>query len=324
MRWPLARSDLQTCPYDGSRQGHKYPMNVGALRTLNRSRRAFNETLTKFCQIGSLSVPNASLMNLWRVASIGRSCIGFYTLSRRFAPRYPRAIDSGVASFHKVCRGLHFTYLHIAQAGCELDAEWNPSELLAYVEAERLLIGRREVCAAPPSLIRAVIADQMQALHAVTDGLTIADERLRNFVVGVDFVERLALLYEAMRVHIIRRASPSTESRPRYCFGMCNDAHEYAKLAAPHLSARMRGMNRLTWPLACAEDPSKSLNEAFERADAVCELPDVANWSCFANACLATLNIANGILSLACDIPNGSAPKLSPQDMNIFFGPAPF
>lgn len=324
MQWPLQPSDLQTCPYDGPRQGHRYPMNVGALRALNRCRRNFNQTLTKFCQLGLLSAPNASLMNLWRVASIGRSCIGFYTLSSTSAPRHPQAIDSGVASFHKVCRGLHFTYLHIAQAGRELHAEWSPLELLAYAESERLLIGRREVCAAPPSLILAIVDDQMHALQSATGELRVEDEKLRNFVLGVDFVERLALLYEVMRVHIIRRASPSTESRARHCFGMCNDAQEYAKLKAPHLNARLQGMNRLTWPIASAEDLLGSLNEAFERADAVCELPDEESWRCFARTCLTALNIANSFLALACDIQNGSAPKLSLQDMNFFFGPPPF
>jgi hypothetical protein len=169
-------TEMQICPYAGSRRHHAKPMNVSALRQMLP---VWDDILAmlswlsqRYCARHSREI--ATHDDLALVVSAGAFLADFLVLRRR-QPLPSGAIPVLISGLYKVCLGFQLaTFLASLQerfTGQSLDPLPDAAGFHAYLEARELLIGEAEVCAGPPAII-------MQAYDAMTRRRAVEREAL--------------------------------------------------------------------------------------------------------------------------------------------------
>jgi hypothetical protein len=192
-----APTELRSCPYPGSRHEHRLPMNLSALRQATRN---WDELLTGLAALrdwcGGGPSPS-TLAEVWRLTAAA-AALPAYLLHR---PREGRVLDGATAALYKACLGLKFLIeqrvVQEALAGRGVDA--SADCLAEFSESSGWLVGRQEVCAAPPGLIRDVLDVAVQGLTSrvrcrLVDHVD-APAQLRAFVDASWRLYGLLLLY---------------------------------------------------------------------------------------------------------------------------------
>jgi hypothetical protein len=166
------QTEMQLCPYAGSRYHHARPMNVTALRQMP----AWQHLLTMLSWLSQRHCIRhhteiTTYDDLARVTSAGIFLADFLVL-RRWKPLLSHGIPVLISGLYKLCLGFQLAYLPERYSD-----EATPSRLpdsagfYAYLEANELLIGEAEVCAGSPAMIT-------QAYEAMTGGHAVRPEDL--------------------------------------------------------------------------------------------------------------------------------------------------
>ncbi len=154
--------EYRACPYDDSRRGHRLPMNVSALRQVRRHLRGAVGELAFLRALYLARFPRPALraVHLWQMGQLSDAVSGFLLLRRRDAMP-SGTFPARLAAMAKLVFGINLTThvlsIEALRSGApegELDAE----ALLRHADAHGQLIGPSEVCAAPPGLIREMLA----------------------------------------------------------------------------------------------------------------------------------------------------------------------
>jgi hypothetical protein len=194
-----APTELRSCPYPGSRHEHRLPMNLSALRQATRK---WDELLTglaalrDWCGGGAQPI---TLAELWRLTAAA-AALPAYLLHR---PGRERVLDSATAALYKACLGLKFLIeQRVVQEVLErADFSDTADGLSEFAESSGWLVGRQEVCAAPPGLIREVLDVAVHGRANRTPSRLVADvdspAQMRAFAVAAWRLYGLLLLYSA-------------------------------------------------------------------------------------------------------------------------------
>jgi hypothetical protein len=171
----LVQTEMQTCPYAGSRHRHARPMNVSALRQMLP---AWDKILTMLSWLGSRHRARhrevATYDDLSLVVSAGAFLADFLAL-RRHRPLRSGEVPVLISGLYKVCLGFQLATLlasmQVQSAGRGPGPLPDAAGFLDYLEAQGLLIGEAEVCSGSPAMI-------MQAYDAMTDRKAVEWEDL--------------------------------------------------------------------------------------------------------------------------------------------------
>jgi hypothetical protein len=169
------QTEMQSCPYAGSRHHHAKPMNVSALRQIIP---AWEQIITMLSWLSQRyrarnRAEIATYDDVLLVASAGVFLADFVVL-RKHQPRRSHEIPVVISALYKVCLGFQLaTFLGSMQERFSDKTTPkqlpNAAEFYDYLEAQELLIGEAEVCAGPPALI-------MEAFDAMVRGQGVAQE----------------------------------------------------------------------------------------------------------------------------------------------------
>jgi hypothetical protein len=171
------QTDMQSCPYGGSRHHHAKPMNVSALRQILPEWEKIITMLSWLSQRHRARYRSEvrTYEDVLLVASAGVFLADFLVL-RKHQPLRSREIPVVISGLYKVCLGFQLaTFLGSMQqrfAGKTTPKQLpTAAEFHDYLEAQGLLIGEAEVCAGPPAMI-------MDAFDAMVGGPEVAREAL--------------------------------------------------------------------------------------------------------------------------------------------------
>jgi hypothetical protein len=153
------RTEMQSCPYAGSRHHHARPMNVSALRNIvpvwDEIVRMLSWLVQRYRDRKKKEI--TTYEDLALVTSAGAFLADFLVL-RRHQPLRSHEIPVLISGLYKVCQGFQLaTFLGSKRARGADPAPAhlpNAADFYEYVEAQQLLIGEAEVCAGPPALIQ--------------------------------------------------------------------------------------------------------------------------------------------------------------------------
>jgi hypothetical protein len=171
------KTEMQSCPYAGSRHRHAKPMNVTALRQIMP---VWEQVITMLSWLSQRYRARnlkevTSYEDLSLVTSAGVFLMDFVAL-RRHNPLGSHEVPVLISSLYKVCLGFQLAaFLGAMQE--RFAGETSPPHLpdaigfYDYLEAQGLLIGEAEVCSGPPAMI-------MEAYDAMTGRHTVAQEAL--------------------------------------------------------------------------------------------------------------------------------------------------
>ena len=204
------RTEMQPCPYAGSRHHHSKPMNVSALRQIMP---VWEPILTMLSWLSQRyragqrkEVTTCDDLSL--VTSAGVFLADFLVL-RRHRPLRSREIPVLISGLYKVCLGFQLaTFLGSMR---ERFADEKPAPLpdaagfYDHLEAHELLIGAAEVCAGPAAMI-------MQAYDAMTVRHAVAPEDLPPDCAGLEivwdqfdvFTHHAANLWDDLILYVLR------------------------------------------------------------------------------------------------------------------------
>jgi hypothetical protein len=170
-------TEMQSCPYAGSRHHHSKPMNVSALRNIMP---VWNEILTMLSWLSQRyrawrKKEITSFDDLSLVTSAGVFLADFLVL-RQHHPLQSHDIPLLISGLYKACLGFQLaTFLGSMKERFAGDLTTTPlpdsAEFYDYLEAHELLIGDAEVCSGSAAMI-------MEAYDAILDPLSIAPESM--------------------------------------------------------------------------------------------------------------------------------------------------
>jgi hypothetical protein len=206
-------TEMQVCPYAGSRHHHARPMNVSALRHILP---VWDEIVTMLSWLAQRHRAGhrrdvTTYDDLSLVVSAGVFLADFLVL-RRHRPLRSSGIPLLVSGLYKVCLGFQLaTFLGSMRE--RFGDETAPSHLpdaagfYAGLEEQELLLGEAEVCSGSAAMI-------MQAYDAMTGRHQIAPEGLPPTSTGLEiawdqfdgFTHHAAEIWSELSLYVIRAA----------------------------------------------------------------------------------------------------------------------
>jgi hypothetical protein len=169
-------TEMQPCPYAGSRHHHDKPMNVSALRNILP---VWGDILALLSWLGQRYRARhgkevTTFDDLALVTSAGVFLADFLVL-RRHRPLRSGEIPLLISGLYKVCLGFQlaafFGLMRERLRAEEPIPLPDAARFYDHIEAQELLIGEAEVCAGPPAMIR-------EAYDAMVGRQAIAQEAL--------------------------------------------------------------------------------------------------------------------------------------------------
>jgi hypothetical protein len=193
--------ELKQCPYSGSRYKHSQPMNVSALKQMNRH---WTETLSVIDFIrGQYQARTGrgtlSLLDMWQVCKLVSFLPG-YLRFRAQAPIPDGQLPVPVAAAYKIIVGIAATVerlvlQELVMNGYGEGPVMTPEDFFTLVEESGDLVGLEQVCAGPANLIQ----EALQVVMAGPVGTARHDE-IKALVPDVDAFFRYTRL--GTRVHL--------------------------------------------------------------------------------------------------------------------------
>jgi hypothetical protein len=207
------QTEMQSCPYAGSRHHHAKPMNVSALRQIIPAWEQIITILSWLSQRYRARHQSEikSYDDVLLVASAGVFLADFIVL-RKHRPLRSHEFPVVISGLYKVCLGFQLaTFLGSMQ---ERFADKTTPEQLPnaakfhdYLEAQEVLIGEAEVCAGPPAMI-------MEAFDAIVGGQEVAQEALTGDCARLEiaweehdrFTDHAAYVWNDLVMYVIESA----------------------------------------------------------------------------------------------------------------------
>lgn len=151
----LSSEDYVICPYSGERHRHTKPMNRAALKSTAKNLTEIKDIINSYGQMLRLQnqIGNETLVELWRLTYVGWTSPLFQVLKQRA----PFVIDNSTADLSKFCHGILTLLRSLFENKTPPLSKWTAQQLHDYAENEHLLIGYKEVCAAPATLITSIL-----------------------------------------------------------------------------------------------------------------------------------------------------------------------
>jgi hypothetical protein len=136
--------EYRTCPYAGSRQQHRNPMNMSALRQMGRHWGEVVDTLASLraAHDAQRSVTEPQLMDVWRVSQLGSALPWFYLFRDGTIPAAPAALAKATLGMGIWAQRVLVRTITEGFTPPTLTAE----SVLALAEDNGTLIGETEVC----------------------------------------------------------------------------------------------------------------------------------------------------------------------------------
>jgi len=164
-------TEMQSCPYAGSRYHHAKPMNLTALQRMPD----WPQVLTILSWLSQRhrtahKTEVATYDDLAQVTGAGVFLADFLVLRRHHSLR-SHEIPLLISGLYKVCLGFQLAYLPERYSGETTGILPDPAGFYAYLEENELLIGEAEVCAGSPAMIT-------QAYDAITGRHSVAEQAL--------------------------------------------------------------------------------------------------------------------------------------------------
>jgi len=161
-------TEMQSCPYAGSRYRHAKPMNLTALQRMP----PWPQVLTMLSWLSQRYQKEvATYDDLAQVTGAGVFLAGFLVL-RHDRPLRSHEIPLLISGLYKVCQGFQLAYLPERYSGEGANGDLpDPAGFYAYLEENELLIGEAEVCSGSPAMI-------MQAYDAIVGPHEVSVEAL--------------------------------------------------------------------------------------------------------------------------------------------------
>lgn len=219
-------TEWAVCRYAGSRNAHRCPMNVTALRKVNRE---WGDTMATLLELRARLVvalaPEAARLTLGQTHLLAMLSLTWsgYLMVRARAPVENGALPSVASSLFMLADGVRMTTAHIFYAGAQVrraDEHVEPAELARVADREQLLVTDTGVCAGPPGKIDELlglvvdggIAEGTSQLGASTDVdelLAYAAPAIRAALVGRVLVHETRRRRQALAVEL--GSGPATE-----------------------------------------------------------------------------------------------------------------
>jgi hypothetical protein len=204
------RTEMQLCPYAGSRHHHAKPMNVSALRQMMP---VWDQIVTILSWLGQRYRSRrrthiTSYDDLSLVTSAGVFLMDFLAL-RRHKPLRSGEVPVLISGLYKVCLGFQLaTFLGSMRerfaAGAAPPKLPDAAGFHDYLEAHELLIGEAEVCSGSAAMI-------MEAYDAMTGRQAVPEEALPPDCIRLEiaweqhdlFTEHAANVWNDMVLYVI-------------------------------------------------------------------------------------------------------------------------
>lgn len=151
------RTELQRCPYSGSRHHHGFKMNVSALRQIAAHWGAVREDMSclRSEHLRRTNRDGMALRDLWRVSTAARLLPAYLYFSGRARDR---ELPVSVSALYKSVVGIvALLEAMLTVEGVPLDAAVTGDDiesLIEFADGSGLLIGSRQVCPAPLNMMR--------------------------------------------------------------------------------------------------------------------------------------------------------------------------
>jgi hypothetical protein len=154
-------TEWRSCPYAGSRYQDDLPMNVTALRSMNKYWKAMMVTLLRIREAYLRRFPRAQ--HGWTVGDLQRLSTLVLTVPAYLLMRTPQRVENGhlhpvLSSMFRVTDGVRMTMHHMLFSSTDEptlppDAPMTSAEIYAYAERNILFLSDYGVCAGPRTLI---------------------------------------------------------------------------------------------------------------------------------------------------------------------------
>jgi hypothetical protein len=243
-------TEMQSCPYAGSRYRHAKPMNVTALRQIMP---AWEQIVTMLSWLGQRYRARrrkdvTTYDDLSLVTSAGVFLADFLVL-RQHQPLHSHEIPVLISGLYKACLGFQLaTFLGSVRErfGDGPAPEHLPDSagFYAYLEEQELLIGEAEVCSGSAAMI-------VQAYEAMTGRHAVAREALSPPCASLeiaweqfdDFTHHAAEIWSDLTLYVIRSAQFCPEfTDPRLPPEVRRRLNDHLEGRGAQLLAEQRGL----------------------------------------------------------------------------------
>ncbi|NTA59896.1 hypothetical protein G6L32_14775 [Agrobacterium tumefaciens] len=210
-------SDYQKCPYKDSRYNHENSMNITALRDLTSHS---SGTIAYFSQLAravktemDTDGPVDVTTHLLWLGYVGYKAPQPWLLSQLYGSSL--ILPSSVAIVAKLAQG----FIDLAYSTAEPDAppapEKSAAAIYSYADSHMRLIGRHEVCAAPPNLIKQFLNIAFEPGTEPKTGpeLDFTLSQLLDYASLSWAAEVAALSYNYVRLSLLRSTAGALDAR---------------------------------------------------------------------------------------------------------------
>jgi hypothetical protein len=194
-----ASRQWKRCPYADSRENHRLPMNVSALRDMTRVWRVLMSIVGNLREVRALARTSSHPPDIRDAVSVTNSIMSLsaYVAGRKAGlPSfgYPGPLSALTKAYLDIEVVVKRRFFDDLAAGDSLSTP-SGATLYAVADANQNLIGTRGVCAGPPHMIR----EAMDVLTQPTaDDLSLGVNELARWHVDVGDYARYAEIFEAI------------------------------------------------------------------------------------------------------------------------------
>lgn len=193
--------ELRPCPYPGSRGTAQpaRPMNISAMK---RVQSTLPEALGTILHLRTIffarySRKTFTFRDLWRLGMI-ISAVPRFLAWRKVDYVVDGQLPPSIADAQKIAAGINSLMLELAVREIVSDQTQYPSIEFLIKEADRMLIGEEQVCAAPQALI-------VEALKAFAEGavsIKTSNAQIKNLITDAEAFFAFALSYADLKTFL--------------------------------------------------------------------------------------------------------------------------
>jgi hypothetical protein len=274
---------------------------------------------------------NATTLDLWRLAHLGRVA-PLVTMVKKFveADEIPPPSETEAACF-KLMLGFSDIALSVLLKSGRITYV-SAEELYEFANREGRLIGKREVCPAPPALIIRSLQeciDYIEMALSEPKGQAVELEEFAMRFANVHWLLiRFCWAFEVIRLFTLRGIAPasfeaSENFRSRFAFPWCDRAREASMESHPLESRFNRSINMLSWN-STKVPLNQAFSDFFETSDivqkAVLAKSHVSHaWDKLIESALTFLQLADDEVR-QCIAADQKTYKYDTGDLEHFFG----
>lgn len=215
-------AEYRSCPYADSRRNSPYPMNSGALRSTAKNLPVIKEILKNFAYLlksTKKNYRNDELANIWQLSYV---CWSLPSAQHKCG----LDISGAVADLSKLCHGIQTLTQSLFFEAPNLISELTAVSLYDHADKSGLLVGDREVCAAPASMITSLLQYILQTLPLSSPDALVKNHLVHEYdyllySIARWLMEKSSILYESVRFHAWKKSSTQSGFQQRFAIPYC-------------------------------------------------------------------------------------------------------